>query len=238
VASAFAYADAPTAAELGSPARSTRAQASGKMPAMSTFKLYYTPTSCGAANFLAATIGGLTFDSETVDLATHKTKSGADFYGINPKGNVPAVVCADGTLLNENVATLTYLADKGNAGLAPKEGTAERYRYLNDVAFVASELHPAFGALFNSALTPEAREAAVKNALRRIDKLVVKLEGGKRSYLDGKSLSAADLYAYIVLSWSGFVGVTLPPAAQAYFDGLKANEAIQQGHAAINAAQG
>jgi glutathione S-transferase len=204
---------------------------------MTTFKLYYTPTSCGAANYLTATIGGLSFDSETVDLMTHKTKSGADFYAINPKGNVPAIVFPDGTLLNENVATLTYLADVGNAGLAPKDGTPSRYGYLNDVGFVASELHPAFGALFNPALTPEAREAAVANALRRIDKLVVKLEGGKRKFLDGKSLSAADLYAYIVLSWGGFVGVTLPAAAQAYFDGLKAHEGVAKAHAAMMAAQ-
>ncbi len=200
-----------------------------------TFKLYYTPTSCGAASFIAATLGGLTFDSETVDLATHKTKSGADFYTVNPKGNVPTLAFADGSILNENVATLTYLADKGNAGLAPKEGTPERYAYLNDLAFVATELHPAFGPLFNPKLTPEAREAAIANVLRRVDKLVAILEGGKRSFLNGKSLSAADLYAYIVLSWAGNVGVSLPAAAQSYFDGLKANEGIQKGHAAIAA---
>lgn len=203
---------------------------------MTTFKLYYTPTSCGAANFLAASIGGLDFDSETVDLATHKTKSGADFYAINPKGNVPTIVFPDGAILNENVATLTYLADKGNAGLAPKEGSQERYRYLNDIGFVASELHPAYGALFNPKLTPEAREAAVANVLRRVDKLVKLLDGGKKKFLNGTSLSSADLYAYIVLSWSGHVGVTLPPAAQAYFDGLKANEAVTKAQAALAAA--
>ncbi len=204
---------------------------------MTSFKLYYTPTSCGAANFLAASIGGLTFDSETVDLPTHKTKSGADFYAINPKGNVPTIVFADGSILNENVATLTFLADQGNAGLAPKEGTPERYAYLNDVAFVASELHTGVGALFNPTLSPEAREGAVANALRRIEKLMVRLDGGKKSFLNGKSLSAADLYAYIVLSWTGFLGITLPANAQAYFDGIKANEHVQKGHAAMAALQ-
>ena len=204
---------------------------------MTSFKLYYTPTSCGAANFLAASIGGLTFDSETVDLATHKTKSGADFYAVNPKGNVPTIAFADGSILNENVATLTYLADHGNAGLAPKEGTPERYAYLNDVAFVASELHTGVGALFNPTLSPEAREGAIANALRRDEKLIVRLDGGKKSFLNGKSLSAADLYAYIVLSWCGFLGITLPAAAQAYFDGIKANEHVQKGHAAMAALQ-
>lgn len=201
------------------------------------FKLYYTPTSCGAANYLAARIGGLTFDAETVDLATHKTKSGVDFYSINPKGNVPTVAFSDGTILNENVATLTYLADAGSAGLAPKEGTPERYRYLNDIAFVASELHPAFGSLFNPQLTGEARAAAMANVQRRVDKLMTLLEGGKRRFLNGTSLSAADLYAYIVLSWSGPLGVTLPPAAQAYCDALKSNEAIQKAYATMTAAQ-
>ena len=100
---------------------------------------------------------------------------------------------------------------------------------------MASELHPAFGALFNPALTPEAREGAIGNALKRIGKLEKLLNGG--SFLNGKSLSAPDLYAYIVLSWGGFVGVTLPANAQKYFDGLKANEAIQKGHAAIAALQ-
>jgi len=205
---------------------------------MSTFKLYYTPTSCGAASFLTATIGGLEFDSEVVDLRTHKTTSGADFYAINPKGNVPTIVFPDGSILNENVATLTYLADTGNAQLAPKEGTPERYQYLNHVAFVATELHKGVGALFNSSLSPEAREAAKTHALKKIDQLVDGwLDGGKKSFFNGKTLSAADLYAYIVLSWSGFVGLQLSAPAQAYFDSIKAHEGVQKGHAAIAARQ-
>lgn len=201
------------------------------------FKLYYTPTSCGAANFLAATIGGLEFDSETVDLGKHQTKSGTDFYTINPKGNVPTIVFPNGSLLNENVATLTFLADQGNAGLAPKEGSAERYAYLNDLAFVATELHPAYGALFNPKLSAEAREAAMANVLRRVDKFVTLIDGGKKPFLNGKSLSAADLYAFIVLGWSGFLKVTLPPAAQGYVDALKADPRIQKAQEAMTAAQ-
>jgi glutathione S-transferase len=207
------------------------------MPAMTTFKLYYTPTSCGAASFIAATIGGLQFDSEIVDLATHKTKSGADFYSINPKGNVPTVVLPDGTILNENVATLAYIADAGNAGLAPKQGTPERYQFLNQLAFVATELHKGVGALFNSGLSPEAREAAKGNALKKIDQFVGMLGKDKKSFLNGKTLSAADVYAYIVLSWTGYLSIQLPAGAQAYFDGIKANELVQKGHAAISALQ-
>lgn len=200
---------------------------------MANFKLYYTPTSCGAASFLTATLGGVDFESETVNLGTHKTASGADFYGINPKGNVPTVAFDDGSILNENVASLTFLGDQGNAGLTPKEGTPERYQYLNHVAFINSEVHPGFGPFFNPKLTPEGRAAADKNLQGRLGKLEKMLNG--KSYLNGKSLSAADVYAYVVLSWAGFAGVTLPAAIQAYFDGLKANPGLQKAHAAMAA---
>jgi glutathione S-transferase len=78
-------------------------------------KLYYTPTSCGAASFIAAHIAGVQLDVEQVDLRTHTTSSGADFYKINVKGNVPALVLEDGTVLNEGAAVLQYIADQVSA---------------------------------------------------------------------------------------------------------------------------
>jgi glutathione S-transferase len=74
-------------------------------------KLYYTSTSCGAATFIAAFVGGVQLETEQVDIGTHLTASGADFYKINSKGNVPALVLNDGTVLNENSAVLQYVAD-------------------------------------------------------------------------------------------------------------------------------
>ena len=75
-------------------------------------KLYYTPTSCGAASFIAAVAAGIHIDAEVVDIGTHKTASGEDYYKINPKGNVPALVLDDGTVLNEGAAVLQWIADQ------------------------------------------------------------------------------------------------------------------------------
>ena len=75
-------------------------------------KLYYTPTSCGAASFIAAYVGGVNVEAEQVDIQGHKTSSGKDFYAINPKGNVPALVLQDNTVLNEGAAILQYIADQ------------------------------------------------------------------------------------------------------------------------------
>jgi glutathione S-transferase len=84
--------------------------ATGRVAAMP--KLYYTATSCGAASFIVAHALGLGLPCETVDLGTHRTASGADFLAVNPKGNVPALVLHDGTLLNEGAAVLQWLADQ------------------------------------------------------------------------------------------------------------------------------
>lgn len=201
---------------------------------MSTFKLYYTTTSCGAANFITAHLGGLSFDSELVDLATHKTASGADFYGINPKGNVPTIVFPDGSMLNENMATLSYLADHGNADLAPKQGTPERYQFLNRLSFVATELHKSVGALFNPSLDDGARASAKTGAVKKIEQFVaLYLDGGKKRFLNGTSLSAADIYAYIVLSWTFYLKIPLSSEAQTYFNQIKAIDGVQNAHAAM-----
>ena len=120
-----------------------------------TFKLYYTPTSCGAANFIVAAAGGTEFDSELIDLATHKTASGGDFYAVNPKGNVPTVVLGDGSILNENVGTLVYLADQNpDTGLSPKAGTSEYYQHMNILGFAATELHQGTIPLWNNMYDP------------------------------------------------------------------------------------
>lgn len=77
-------------------------------------KLYYTSTSCGAASFIAAVAAGIHIDAEVVDIGTHKTASGEDYYKINPKGNVPCLVLDDGTVLNEGAAVLQWIADQVN----------------------------------------------------------------------------------------------------------------------------
>jgi glutathione S-transferase len=75
-------------------------------------KLYYTPTSCGAAAFITAWTARVNLQVEQVILQTHKTHSGEDYYKVNHKGNVPALVLDDGTVLNEGASVLQWIADQ------------------------------------------------------------------------------------------------------------------------------
>ena len=123
-----------------------------------SFKLYYTAHSCGAASYISAKLAGLTFDSEIVDLKSHKTASGVDFYTINSKGNVPTIVFDDGTTLTENVATLGYIASQAKSDsklyAPPAYGTKEYFAFLDKLAFVNTELHKSFGKLVHGVTSP------------------------------------------------------------------------------------
>lgn len=205
-----------------------------------SFKLYYTPTSCGAANFIVASLAGFTFDSEQVDIRTKKTSSGADYSAINPKGNVPCISFEDGRpILNENTATLTFLADQNlDAELSPAEGTPRRYDYINALGFVNSELHPRIGGLFAPCLDDKSRDALKANALRSAGRFADLILEGKDFCLKGDKLTTADVYAYIVFSWAPYLGLDLSslPKVVAFQERVKNYPGVAEAHAKMDAA--
>jgi len=172
-------------------------------------KLYYTSTSCGVASFIAAHKAGIAIDTEQVDIKTHKTDGNVDFYTINNKGNVPTIVLPDGTVLNENVATLSWIADQNlSAGLAPANGTKERAVLLNTLAWIASELHPNIGGLFNPTITAEVKAFIKARGDQKLTYLDKHLLAG-RQFLIGDGLTVADLYGHIVVGWTAYTGVDI-----------------------------
>lgn len=172
-------------------------------------KLFYTPGACSLSPHIVLRELGLPFALEAVDLRTKRTESGADFTAINPKGYVPALELDDGEVLTEGTAIVQYLADRHAPGtLAPVSGTVERARLNGHLNFISAELHKAFGPLFNPAITPEAREAAVANIGAKLDVVERALADG-RPYLTGPGFTVADAYLFVVLSWAPKLGVDL-----------------------------
>lgn len=164
-------------------------------------KLYYTPGACSLAPHIAAREAGLDIQLEKVDLAAKTTESGRGFLAINPKGAVPALELDDGQVLTENAVILQYLAERASdAGLVPAPGMA-RWRLLELLNYIATELHKGFGPLWNPQVTPEVRAATVKTLGAKFDFLQAQL--GDRPYLTGDGFTIADAYAYAVLNWTG-----------------------------------
>ncbi len=170
-------------------------------------KLYYAPAACSLSPHIVLREAGLAFDMTRVDLATGKTETGADFATVNPNGYVPVLVLDDGSLLMEGPAIVQYLADRvPEKKLAPPNGTLERYRLQAMLNFIATELHKAFGALFNPAAGDDWKKAARTQIGARLASVQDQLKG---PFLFGDQFSVADAYLFTVLSWGKYCDIDI-----------------------------
>jgi glutathione S-transferase len=169
-------------------------------------KLYYSPGACSMAPHIVLREIGKKFDLEQVDLGTKKTAAGKDYTKINPKGYVPTLELNNGDVLTEVSTIVQYLADKAKATkILPKPGTMARYRAMEMLNFISSELHKSFGPLFNKDFPEAARTMNIERIGKRLDFLDKLL--AKNKFLLGKSFSVADSYAFTVLGWGKYVGI-------------------------------
>lgn len=178
-------------------------------------KLYYSPGACSQAPHIALIEAGLPFELAKVDLATKRLESGEDYLAINSKGAVPAIELDDGELLTENAVVLQYIADRAPAaGLISPFGTMARYRLLEWLNYIATELHKGFAPLFHPAGS-EADKAAARDALTaKFDYVAARIGDGP--YLTGAAFTVADAYLFVVLRWTRIFHIDLarwPPLA-------------------------
>jgi glutathione S-transferase len=171
-------------------------------------KLYYSPGACSLAPHIVLRELGKKFEIEKVDLGAKRTSGDKDYIKINGKGYVPTLEIKKDEVLTEVPVILQYLADKAKATkLLPKAGTMARYRAMEALNFVTSELHKNIGGLFNPAMPAEGKEAIKSRIATRLNWLDGVL--AKQNYLTGKSYSVADAYAFVVIGWCNMVGVDL-----------------------------
>lgn len=192
-------------------------------------KLYYSPGACSLSPHIALRESGLPFALERVDLKTHKTGAGADYYAVNANGYVPLLVLDSGESLSEGPAIVQWIADQAPAKkLAPPNGTLERTRLQSWLNLIATELHKSHSPLFNPAAPEEWREVMRKLLHRRNATVAQHLEG--RDYLLGSDFSVADAYLFVVMSWGKWVKVDYAewPVLVAYQARIAARPAVQE----------
>ena len=192
-------------------------------------KLYFSPGACSMSPHIALREAGLGFDMVRVDLGTKQTADGADFKAINPKGYVPVLALDDGSVLTEGPAIVQYIADQAPASkLAPAAGTLPRYRLMEWLNYITSELHKGFSPLFNPKAIDEVKAFARDALMQRFDYLSTQLQG--KSYLMGETFTVADGYLFTVLSWTKPTQIALSkwPALSAYSERIAARPAVRE----------
>ena len=171
-------------------------------------KLYYRPGACSISPHIALCEAGIPHQIDNVDLQAKKTESGADYLAINPKGYVPALQLDNGEVLVEGVAIVQYIADqRPESGLAPKAGTMERYRLMEWLTFISSELHKSFSPLFNAAMPDEGKKIFRERLALRWSYVDKQLAG--KTYLTGSNFTVADGYLYNMVRWAKRVELDL-----------------------------
>ncbi len=191
-------------------------------------KLYYSPGACSLSPHIVLKELGLPFEAVLASTKTHKLADGTDYYTINPKGYVPLLELDNGQRLTEGPAIVQYLADQVPAkGLVAPAGTFERYRQIEWLNFVSTEVHKQYSPMFNPSM-PEEAKALFRDKLRvRYTWLNQQLEG--RAYLMGESFTVPDAYLYTVSNWAPRVNLDLSdlPNVQAYIARIAARPAVQ-----------
>lgn len=185
-------------------------------------KLFYKAGACSLAAHIVMAEMNMVYELEAVNLKD-KTSASGDFYKINPNGSVPALKMENGEILTEGAVILQYLAELNmEAGLIPAYSTTERYRCLEWLNFISTDLHKNFTPLFSQGIVKS--EESVKELKSYYQSLLQKKIAiasarlGSNDYVLGNRFTVADAYLFTVLGWSKFVGVTLSetPNLEAY----------------------
>ena len=191
-------------------------------------KLYYSPGACSLAAHIVADEADLRLQLEKVDLKSHKTENGQDYYTVNPKGYVPAIQLDDGSTLTENVAVLNYLADHtGHKLFTPEPGSIEHYRLEEWLGFITTELHKSFAPFFQNGSELEKRKAKDK-ILKRLAYVNEQLKGER--FLMGERMTVADAYLFVMLTWAKKVEFDLSrfSSLNAFFRRMSARPSVQR----------
>ena len=146
-----------------------------------------------------------------MNLKTHKTEKGADYYAINPKGYVPALEINPGLILTETVAILPFLAQHDpKQDLIPPSGLG-RAKVLEWLGYLNSELHDAYAVFFCAPLAEEAKEKAYAEIDRLLTYINKTIGESDHDYLVDDNFGPADAYLFVITNWSHSIGHDLTP---------------------------
>jgi glutathione S-transferase len=140
------------------------------------------------------------FSLERVDLVTHETEGGINYYDINPRGMVPVLELDGGQRITEQSIIAQYLCDKaGRSDLMPAAGSMERIRVLEWQSYISAEIHKSFQPLFRR-IEGAAREFVVDDLVKKLTLVSGQLKG--KTYLTGDTFTAADAYLFTIAHWA------------------------------------
>jgi glutathione S-transferase len=178
--------------------------------AESHMKLYSKPGACSTAVHIVLQWAGGPFEVEILDGPAMKAPP---YLAINPAGAVPAMVDGD-FVLTQNAAIMGYIADtRPQAALGGDGSPRQRAEATRWLAFVNSDVHPAFKPIFAPVryIGDESQHDAVKVAAQAMVRGLMETADKRlagNAWLAGFR-SFADPYFYMTVRWALRAGVDM-----------------------------
>ena len=189
-------------------------------------KLYYSPGACSQAPHILLHEICLAHEAARVDLRSKTLEDGSSYLQINPKGAVPALALDNGEVLTENAVILQYLGDRAGSDVLPPVGDFRRYRVLEMVNFITTELHKSFSPLFSRDAGDETKKFFRDHIARKLDYVEGRLGSGP--FVLGDTLTLADPYLFVISGWTDMmIGLTNWPNLTAFRERLMQRPSVR-----------
>ncbi|MGC3937729.1 glutathione S-transferase family protein [Roseobacter sp. EG26] len=196
-------------------------------------RLYYAPRTISIAVAITLEEAGLAYEPIRVDFqSAEQTKE--PYLRVNPKGRVPALETADGTILTETGALLDYIAAMApQADLVPSD-PARAAEMRSIMYYLAATMH------VNHAHKQRGHRWATEQSSfddmkSKVPQTMTEsaqyftdhcLQG---DYVMGSQFSLADPHAFMICSWLAGDGVDMAgfPEIGVFLDRMRARKSVQ-----------
>ena len=166
--------------------------------------LYFSPGACSLASHIGLEETGAPYETKPILLAKGQQRT-PEYQKINPRGKVPALD-ADGKILVENTAILTYLHRRFPEKKLMPADPAEEARCIATMCWFSSVVHPSYQRAHRPERFAEGeaahggvKENGKKSFWANLQEIDSMIQG--KEWIMGSEFTAVDGYALVFYGW-------------------------------------
>ena len=192
-------------------------------------QLFYAAGACSLAPHIVLQEIKQNFDLIRVSFKDHQTEQGQDFLKINPKGQVPFLISDDGLHLSEGAIISQYLAESAKrSDLLPELNNPERYKVLEWMNFISSELHKSYAPFFQNGFDDQSKNIFREKLLKQYQWVNEQIQNPESNF--GQAFTVAEIYLFVVTRWAELIGLDLAhlQSLQVFMQRMQQQPAVQK----------
>lgn len=199
------------------------------------YKLYISRGSCSLAPHIVLKELALPHKIIKVNVKddTYEDENGQsqNYLSINPNGWVPVLQIENDSTISEVGVILQFLAEqKPHSGLFPecdKTASLIKSKTQEWLSFISTELHKSYSPLFNPEVDEKTKGVYRKRLVDRYKYINSVING---EYLQGATMTIADVYLFTVSRWAKSQNVDIEnlSALQKVLNNIRAREKVAQ----------